>query len=352
MKASTVLLLIMRLLVSSEALAQDQGVVRLQAGVPVQLLNLQSEKHEPIYGEEPYTATCSREVLSGYQSVCHTVSDQVCQGGGEVCTTEQDSVCNSNGCVQVPRRVCHSTPQTCTDVPRRVCENQAVYSTEYYSCTRYRTVVVGQRLVKTFQHQIEVRAEDPASLGASELRLGVRADEASLKVALLSSFSEALLSHSVEKVREQDVGDRVMIVSRIVIRRSLSAAQVRKLNGATLSNLVLDRSTIRMDLDGLSELSSNLVLSIRLKRTPKVWFHSTLYEGEVSSASLRGVGQGEVLKLAIPLSKLGVEELSKNRHELKVQVRLDQSSVLNARDFEAETARRIEGILEGVKPAS
>jgi hypothetical protein len=233
-----------------------------------------------------------------------------------------------------------------------VCENQAVYSTEYYSCTRYRTVVVGQRLVKTFQHQIEVRAEDPASLGASELRLGVRADEASLKVALLSSFSEALLSHSVEKVREQDVGDRVMIVSRIVIRRSLSAAQVRKLNGATLSNLVLDRSTIRMDLDGLSELSSNLVLSIRLKRTPKVWFHSTLYEGEVSSASLRGVGQGEVLKLAIPLSKLGVEELSKNRHELKVQVRLDQSSVLNARDFEAETARRIEGILEGVKPAS
>jgi hypothetical protein len=233
-----------------------------------------------------------------------------------------------------------------------VCENQAVYSTETYSCTRYRTVVVGQRLVKTYQHQIEVRAEDPAALGGNELRLSVRADEGLLKLSLLNSFSDALLTHSVEKVREQDVGDRVMISSRILIRKSLSAAQVRKMNGATLSNLVLDRSSIRMDLNGLSELSSSLVLSIRLKRTPKAWFHSTLYEGEVSSASLRGVGQGEVLKLAIPLSKLGVQELSKNRHELKVRVKLDQSSVLNARDFETETARRIEAGLEGVRPNS
>lgn len=147
MKTKILILLHALMLISGETLAQSQRAVDLESAVPVQLVSLSNERYEPIYAQEPYQTTCSREVFSHHESVCRTVSDTVCQGGGEVCTTEQDSVCNSSGCTSVPRRVCHHTPQTCTEVPRQVCESRPVYVTELYSCTQYRTVVVGQRLV-------------------------------------------------------------------------------------------------------------------------------------------------------------------------------------------------------------
>jgi hypothetical protein len=351
MKTTHMILFTILLLSRVDALAQERQSVSLEPGVPVQMVSLVDQRHEPVYGEEPYAATCTREVYSHDESVCHTVSDTVCQGGGEVCTTESDSVCNSQGCVEVPRRVCHNTPQTCSEVPRRVCESRAVYVTQYYSCTRYRTVVVGQRLVKTFQHQVEVRVEDPSILAGKRIQVAVNVREAALSVELLSSFPEGLLLHSIEKVRAQDSGDLEQIISRIVLRRGLSADFVRKVESASISGLELGRSGIRLDLPGLAGLESSLRVQIELVRNPKAWLKKTLYRDEVKSSGLGWVSQGSVIRALVPFQKLGVEEISKKRHDLKVGLRLDPESVLNVRDFRAAFDRRIEGELSKVSPS-
>jgi hypothetical protein len=348
LKIATVFFLF--IIVRGEALARSQRPIDLESAAPVQLATLTDQRHEPIYGQEPYESTCSREVFSHHESVCHTVSDTVCRGGGEVCTTEEDSVCNSNGCVSVPRRVCHSTPQTCSEVPRQVCESRPVYVTEHYSCTRYRTVVVGQRLVKTYQHQVEVRLEDAASFAGQRLRLVVHARENVLSVDLISAFPEGILLKSIERVRSQDAGDFESISSRIVIRRGVSAEVIKRFQGGVLSGLALGRAGVRFDLTGLAGLEDGLKVRLDLKRTPQAWFKTTLYDGEVDTAGLGWVSQGASIRAVIPFGKIGIANLSNKRHEMRISIRLNPESVLNVRDFRSEFDRRIEGKIEKSNP--
>lgn len=351
MKTKISILLFALIMIRGEALAQSQRPVDLESAVPVQLATLSDQRFEPIYGQEPYETTCSREVFSHNESFCSTVSDTVCRGGGEVCRTEQDSVCNSSGCVSVPRRVCHNEPQTCTEVPRQVCEARPVYVTQHYSCTQYRTVVVGQRLVKTYQHQVEVRLEDPGAFAGQRLRLVVHAREDVLSIDLISAFPGAILFKSIERVRRQDAGDVESITSRIVIRRGVVAEAVRRIQQGLVSNLALGRSGVRFDLPGLAGLEGALRVRLALKRTPKVWFKTTLYDGEVSTAGLGWVSQGGSIRAIIPFQKIGLEDISNKRHELRVSVRLDPGSVLNIRDFRWEFDHRIEGTLEKSVPS-
>ncbi len=350
MKTKISILLFALITIRGESLAQSQRPVDLESAVPVQLATLSDQRFEPIYGQEPYQTTCSREVFSHNESVCRTVSDTVCRGGGEVCRTEQDSVCNSSGCVSVPRRVCHTEPRTCAEVPRQVCEARPVYVTQYYACTQYRTVVVGQRLVKTYQHQVEVRLEDPAAFAGQRLRLVVHAREDVLSVDLISAYSDSILLKSIERVRHQDVGDVESISSRIVIRKGVGAETLRKIQGGVLLGMELGTSAVRFDLSGMAGLESVLKVRVNLKRAPKVFFKTTLYEGEVNSSRLSWVAQGGVIRAVIPFQKIGVEEISRKRHEIRVSIRLDPESVLNSRDFSSEFDRRIEGSLEKVTP--
>ncbi len=350
MKIKISVLFFALIIIRGEALAQSQRAVDLESAVPVQLAMLTDQRFEPIFGQEPYQTTCSREVFSHHEAVCRTVSDTVCRGGGEVCTTEQDSVCNSSGCTSVPRRVCHNTPQTCTEVPRQVCESRPVYVTQHYSCTQYRTVVVGQRLVKTFQHQVEVRLEDPGAFAGQRLRLVVHAREDVLSVDLISTFSDALLLRSIDRVRHQDAGDVESIVSRIVIRRGTSAEMLKKIQGGVLSGLVLGGSGVRFDLQGMAGLEGALQVRINLKRAPKLFFKTTVYDGEVGSAGLNWISQGDSIRAVIPFQKIGVEDIAKKRHDIRVAVRLDPGAVLNVRDFRAAFDRRVEGGLEKAVP--
>ncbi len=351
MKAKILILLHALFLIRGEALAQSQSAVDLESAVPVQSVALSDQRFEPIYGQEAYQSTCSREVFSHQESVCRTVSDTVCRGGGEVCTTEQDSVCNSSGCTSVPRRVCRHTPRTCTEVPRQVCESRPVYVTEIYSCTRYRTVVVGQRLVKTFRHRVEVRMEDPSAFAGQRLRLVVHAREDVLSVDLISAFSEALLLKSIERVRHDEAGDLESITSRIVIRRGISAEILKKIHGGVLSGLALGVSGIRFDLPGMAGLEGALKVQLDLKRAPKLFFKTTLFEGEVGSSVPGWVSQGDTIRAVIPFQKIGVEDLPKKRHEIRLVIRLNPESVLNQRDFRKEFERLIEGALEKSVPS-
>jgi hypothetical protein len=349
MKTLTTTLLII-LAIQSSALASNSGQANLNAQQPVQLLQLVDQKFEPIYGQEPYQATCSQEVFDHTATSCTTEMDSVCHGGGEVCETQNDSVCNSQGCTSVPRRVCHQTAQTCTSVPRNVCHDYAVYRTVYYSCTKYRTVVVGQRLVKTFNHQIEVTINNAASLDADSLSVGVNISEDSISARLMSSFKRAVLNYKIEKVSDVDAGDVQNIRDRITIDLGMSAEKVKMIETASLTGLELGQSALRFDLNNASEIMQNLKIAIKLVRNPKFWVSTTLYNGSLKSSELGLVAQGNAIKALIPFQKMGVDSIGATRHDLSVSVSLDPGAILNAADFRFDLDKKLQQSLSKVNP--
>ena len=316
------------------AWANQNGQAQVSAQSPVQTIELRDERYEPVYGEVPYASTCSRIVFDHYENQCTTVNDSVCSGGGEVCTTQNDSVCNSGGCVNVPRRVCHIEPRSCTVVPRRECRQVSVNRTDYYSCTRYRTEVVGQRLAKTYVHEIEVRIESPSALPDANLFIGVNASEERIRASLQSSFSDAILNYRIETLSRNDSGDAMNLSSRILISRGISRMDASQILSTQVSGLELGHDALRFKIENGSSLLDSLLIRVNLVRNPKLWASTTLYNDELSARTLGLVGQGADVDAVIPLSRLGVDSLGSNRYDLGVSVRLDAGKVLNADDFQ------------------
>lgn len=339
------------LTIHSAALAGDIANVVVSAAQPVASVQLVDQKFEPIYGEEPYEATCAREVLDHMQTVCHTENSQVCQGGQEVCENVRGSVCRNNVCTDVVRRECHTTARTCTDVPRRVCSDQAVYRTDYYSCTRYRTVVVGQRLVKTFNHAIEVVLQDAAALGSASLNIVVQANQLSLSARLAGSFPQNILNHQIIDLPSTDSGAVAQINKRIVISLGLPAALANKILAGQLLDLELGHEAAKMKLANVSELIPHLKLAIRIKRNRAIGGDSTLFDDVVNSSKLSLVAQAADILAIIPFEKLGIDSLNSKKHDIRVSVSLNAGNVLNAQDFSAALSKTLDGELKRVNPS-
>ena len=329
-------------IIQGEALASTAGQATITAQQPVQIIQLTDQKYEPIYGEEPYQSTCSREVFDHTETVCHTEYDNVCHGGGEVCTTHDDSVCNSSGCTTVPRRECHTNPQVCTNVPRRECNDHAVYRTDYYSCVKYRTVVVGQRLVKTFNHQIEVAMQDAQVLGGASLAVAISVSEESVNASLMNSFSAGILNYRVDRIQAADAGSIENLVTRITIEKGLSAEQVSEIRAISIDQLELGHSALRFKINRAVELAQNLKIAVKLVRNPKLWASTTLYDGSVKTSALGLVSQGSQIQALIPFQKLGIESINDARHDLQVSVSIDAGKILNRSDFSGDLSRHLD----------
>lgn len=326
--------------------------VELSGVASSQMIQMMDQRFEPIYEEQPYQATCSRQVLDHMETVCSTVSDTVCHGvDREVCTTQADQVCNSQGCTTIPRRVCHQEHRVCEVVPRRVCNDRAVMRTEFYGCIKYQTVVVGQRLVKTFQHQVEVAVDRPELLQGQKLVISLLARESSVTTTLVSSFSTHMLT--VERqVSRSDLGAQEMISTRVLVHVGASTALIGKVLSGSVQELSLSNSGIMMNLVGLAELSQDLEVNLSLSQKMLIG-HKILFRGSLASADLSKVTQGNSLSVSIPLSKLAVEQLkSKKKHNLSVVVSLKKPAleVLNTNDLAAILNKRLEASITNILP--
>lgn len=329
------------------------GQLTLTAQNSTQRILLTDQRFEPIYESQPYEATCSREVLDHVENVCQTISDSVCSGGAEVCETVNDSVCNSGGCNNVPRRVCHTTPRGCVDVPRRVCSDHNVFRTDFYSCTQYHDVVVGQRLVKTFNHQVEVTIANPALLAGAALNIRVDASEAALAARLSNSFPAGLLNYQVATINESDTGMMLNRQEKIVVDLALPAALIQKMDTVSLANLELGNSAVRFQLKNAAELATHLNIGIRIVRNRALFGNSTRYDGTLDSSTLGLVGQGSDIQALIPFQKLNIDAIGNLRHDLTISAKLNPGSapLLNAMDFRAELDKNIEQSITKVKPS-
>lgn len=337
--------------IRSSSLAAQVVSAELTTSNASAVVQLVDKKFEPIYAQEPYETTCSREVLDHTETQCSTYDDTVCSGGGTVCVTENDSVCNSQGCTTVPRRSCHTEPQSCTTVPRTSCTDRPVYRTEYYSCTQYRTIVVGQKLVKTFNHTIEVALADSQIAVSGALKVEVVAIEGNTQARLVGSYASNILNYQVSDVAVDDRGDVMNINRRVLITKGIEGASALKILSAQIQNLALGSSAVRFDFTQAGSLAKALKMKIKIVRNRRIGRDSVLAEQIISTSSLSLVSQGETLKVLVPLEKIGLSSLSSNRHDVEVSVSLDVGQVLNASEFQAALNKSISEQLTGVKPS-
>lgn len=70
--------------------------------------------------EEPYEATCSKQVHDGYETVCHDVRKERCHTVSGQCGNRTKRVCHNNP----PQKVCTNTPQSCHNYTDRVCKQR------------------------------------------------------------------------------------------------------------------------------------------------------------------------------------------------------------------------------------
>jgi hypothetical protein len=349
MKSAIIAIVLSLLALQTDVLAAQSAQVILSAQDASQSVQLTDQRFEPIYAQQPYETTCSREVVDHVETRCETYNDSVCSGGGEVCQTTNDSVCNSNGCVSVPRRSCHSTAQTCHSVPRRACSDHNVYRTQHYSCTQYRTVAVGQRLVKTFNHQVEIALENPSAFIDESLQISITASENTISAKLSNSFNRNILAYQVLKLSEGDAGSVLNSSKKIVISMGLSAQVANQILSSSLQSLELGRNAIRFNLLNAAELAQNLNFAIKLVRNRAIGGDSVLFEGSIASSKLNLVAATGALNVLVPYEKLQIDSINSLKHDLSISVSLNAEKVLNASDFSAALNKRLGASLNRVK---
>ena len=354
MMLSKILLTIFSISTISLAQASQVSKVELSGTAASQSIQMMDQKFEPIMGQVPYPDTCYREVYDHTETVCSTESDQVCHGGGEECTTESDQVCNSHGCTTIPRRVCHQTSQQCESVPRRVCSDRAVTRTQAYSCTRYRTEQIGQRLVKTFQHSLEVAVDRPELLQGQRLVISLLAREDSITPTLVSSFSLNMLTVE-SQVSKSDSGSTEMIATRMMVHVGAPTSLIGKILSGSVQDLSLSSAGISLKINGVNELSQDLMIAVNLTQYRFLSFlikDKTLFKDSIAIADLSAVAEGDSLNVNIPLSKMNIVQLKATRHNLSVSVSLKRPelSILNSTDLAAVLNKKLEASIANVTP--
>ena len=336
----------------ASALADNSGQVTLSASNVSQSIQVTDQKYDPVYGQEPYQTTCSQQVFDHNETQCTTTMDNVCHEGGEVCDTVNDSVCNSRGCTTGPRRECHQAPPVCTDVPRQSCTEVPVYRTDYYSCTQYRTVVVGQTLTKTFNHTINVSVTNAAILsGGANLAITVNVSQDKVLTAqLTNSYPNALLNYVITTVSQDDSSSVLNSVESIVIDEVASASLLNAFQASSISNLALGKNAIRFNIANAAGLENELNLEIKLVRTPKAWFSHQVFDTTVDSSTLSLVSQGSDINAIVPFAKLSEKSLQDVRYSLYVTANLKAGTVLNPSDFNSLSGTLTQSLIK-VKPS-
>lgn len=345
-------LMIAGVALGSSALATESSHVILSSTQSSKTVQLVAKKYEPITEQRPYQTTCSREVHDHDETSCSTVDRQSCSGGGTVCSAEDDQVCNSQGCTTIQRMSCRTEPESCTSTPETSCSSTPVYRTETYSCTEYETVVVGQRLVKTFNHTIEVMIDRPEVLAGQELKLAVNANDADVGLSLQSSFNTYLLTVEKKKISESDAGTEATISTRLTIKVDFPVPSLNQILTSSIQNLELTYSGIRFDLKGLADLSKHLNINVGLVQQRRIFRDLVLFSGTIDSSTLSLKASGDDLRVSIPVGKMDLNGLNSKKHDLRISVSFKKPTleILNAPDLSEVLSKKIEAGLQSVHP--
>ena len=332
--------------------AASDNTVILSAASSRADVQLIAQKFDTIYGTESYASTCQRQVVDHTETRCHTVIGQSCSAGSEVCSTTNDSVCNSHGCTSVPRRSCHAGAQSCHSVSHEACGSENVYRNQSYACTRTRQVPVGQTLVKTFNHTVDVSLTPAliAALADQTITVSVNADESTVTPQVAIPFPAALLTYDVAQAVVSDTTTVQNSKETITIDYGMPGDAARKMELATAENLELGSDSFRFSLTNGAGLEKYLTLGIKLVKTRAIWFPSTAFDGDLKTSLLTLATEGPNLKVVVPYTALQLGSIG-GRCSLDVNIKLDASKVLNVSDFQAALQKNLSLSLSKQKPS-
>lgn len=334
------------------ALAASDNPLSLSAANPSAKSQLAAQKFDIIYGTEPYASTCQRQVVDHTETRCHTVSGQSCSAGSEVCSTTSDSVCNSHGCTSVPRRSCHAGPQSCHSVSHEACGSENVYRNESYACTRNRQVAIGQTLVKTFNHSVEVNLTPTliAAIADQTIQINLSAEEAAVTPQVATPFPSVLLTYDVKQTVVNDSPTIESSQEIITIDFGMPGDAARKMDSVTAENLELGSDSFRFNLPNGAGLEKYLSLGIKLVKIPAVWFSHTVFDGEIKTSTLTLASEGPNLKVTVPYEALNLGSIG-GRYSLDVGIKLAAGKILNTSDFQAALQKNLSLSLSKQKPS-
>ena len=328
--------------------ANEVKQVELSLNSASKTVQITDQKFDPIYESQPYETTCEREVLDHTETSCSDV--QSCSGGGTVCEDSPDQVCNSSGCTSISRRSCHTESESCST--SQSCSDHPVYRTESYSCTQYHDVQVGQKLVKTFYHTIEVVMEDTDLLKNQSLPLNVMVSEGSAMVKTINPFTSFLLLMESKVVSDDNSSTEEKISQRLTIKKGESGDSIKQILNGKMEKLKLTSSGIGFNLTGMSDLSKDLNISISLVQYRLIFKNRTLFEGLIQSSDLPTTVAGKDLVVSIPVEKMKIGYLNSKKHNLNVSVSLKATGLpmVNEADFSKAFQVQIQDHQEKVIP--
>lgn len=276
-------------LVSFDAFSQSEIIIGNDGDTAV----LQTSKSitREVVSYEPYESTCSREVPSGSRTVCSPGRTE-------------------NRCRKVA-----GVGDECWEVTTGgECNEETVYETEYYSCTRSRRIVedVHDHSVHATINVIKTLRSKNYDL--NKCKFGVSLSDASENYYAVCQ--EAIVKHLVVKRKEEMNGkDKIRVINLDLDFFSITEINALKngINELAHSNGVV--SFVTSDLEGQSNFKMTLKLTRnRLLLKDKVVFNKSLEAGDYSMVKL----SSGLARINVNLAKIGASIDSTKKHTLNI----------------------------------
>lgn len=295
-------------LVSSLVQASSSGTIEFNGADKEKEVKLSVTVYKTVYHTEYYEDTCSREVYDGTEEVCRSVPHQECTGAGPACR----HVCHNGPNGQICRDVCSEGNRTCSTEYSQSCSQQARYRTEYYSCTRSRTVSE-----QVFDHYVD----STVKLVFGELPEGVTANE-KFNIALDSDGDEGIKIDTSKNllIFLEKTGNTSQYRSDTYYRNNVY--KVTFLDLAKVKQNLMTLSNVKMDLNQLSFVGGSLDQEIEISyvvnlEKKKIFKNQKILAGEITEKEMAVSVVDGIKTLAIKFNKEKIK-LTKGRFKAEI----------------------------------
>ena len=343
--------LIATLFLSAQVFAQNIETIPFN-GQTNFVAELFGEKTHTEYRAEQQPDTCSRQVFSHYENVCHNIPQQHCSSEPRrtcrtvagacrtfqgQCRTHCNVVRGQRRCNRVcppPQRRCEPSRQVCSTTNERVCRTtyrqecnqEARYRTEYYSCTR--TVQIPYEV---FDYNIEAKVDIavtnlPQDREINEmLSVELKGEDIELKLSQNNAPLVAVLS-AIKK--HEALEGQIKTIHFEVELEVYTPEEIQKDMEEVVENIsyVGDQLIMTLNKTQITEFDS---VHLALTQDRFLFRNRALYDKVIPQNALESLDEGEKIILKVNIPQLVNRELRSRKHyfELNFSYRLGEGLI-------------------------
>ena len=281
---------------SSPAFAQSTTFTVSSSGE--QTIELSGVQEHDVFQDVLISQTCTREVFSHTETVCHDERSEVCwtEPGGE---------------------------RQCKPTTRRACDDVRRYRTEYYDCSYWTSVKVGTEIDYHVNATIAVKAKFPEGMSSQEQILA-RIDRHSGVVTLAASDTSGVFLIYLKRDSDTDIDGMQKNIRVEAELTFVEAEGIREAFKKGISGFELKAGLLSFEMP-THFFSKEVDLRISLKRQRPLWFSKKLFSGYVDDSAVEITERAETTRYTMDLTKLGMKEPLKGGKDYKVQIEVKLS---------------------------